>query len=312
MMEDAKVTGTLELERNPFIEAVRVKKRLKLLLFGPSGSGKTQTALRFPRPAVIDMEHGSDLYGDRWHFDVTHTSGADELAAIVDWLAAHPGQCETIVIDPITIYWEALQKKWSDIFLLRRKGAKGYKHEFYEMSPTDWSTLKSEWYELLRVLLAIDCNIVVTAAEKTKYKDNQFMISAGVAPDAEKHIGNSFDVILRLYVDEKSRKHMAEVVKDRDGRLPQEDFELTSDALASLCAGAPPSENPIPPPIPMEKGKAQALKELLVETGGKPETLDRVRAWLAAKWGIRTEEAASVEQIGAACAQLRRLGKEKE
>lgn len=209
---------------SPFQKAQVAKKRLKLFLWGDSGVGKTTQALQFPSPVVIDMESGTDLYGEAFPFDVLKATTADEAMEAVDWLLTNPHEYRTLVIDPVTIYWEALQQKWSDIFLKRNKGSKGYKYEFYDLQPKDWMTLKAEFKTLIRKLVALDMNVIVTAREKTKYKEGSFMVAIGETFDGEKSLPYMFDTIVRMYVDEKGR-HMGACLKDRSNRLPKEPFE---------------------------------------------------------------------------------------
>ena len=38
----------------------KVSKRLKVLLFGEPTTGKTTGAIQFPRPYILDCEHGTD------------------------------------------------------------------------------------------------------------------------------------------------------------------------------------------------------------------------------------------------------------
>ena len=143
------VTGKLETDKpkncerqsretSPFQRAGSRNNRLKLFLWGDSGVGKTTLALQFCNPVVIDLEAGTELYGEAFTFDVLHATTADEVMEAVDWLLKNRHDYRTLVIDPITIYWDALQKKWSDIFLRRNKGSKGYRHEFYDLQPKDW------------------------------------------------------------------------------------------------------------------------------------------------------------------------------
>ena len=49
---------------SPFAPAGAAVKRLKLFLWGDSGVGKTTLALHFPMCVVLDMERGTDHYGD--------------------------------------------------------------------------------------------------------------------------------------------------------------------------------------------------------------------------------------------------------
>ena len=152
----------------PFAKAGSRDKRLKVFVWGDSGAGKTTLALQFLKPVVIDLEGGTDLYGDAFRFDVLRASTADEVMTAVDWLLGHEHEFRTLVIDPITVYWDALQKKWSDVFLRRNKGSKGYKFEFYDLQPRDWMTIKAEFKELIRKLIALDMDVVVTARQKVQ------------------------------------------------------------------------------------------------------------------------------------------------
>lgn len=220
-------------EVSPFQKAKALKKRLKLFLWGDTGVGKSVTSLQFPSPVVIDLEGGTDLYGEDFSFDVLKASTADEVMEAVDWLHTNEHDYRTLVIDPITIYWEALQQKWSDIFLKRNKGSKGYKYEFYDLQPRDWQTLKSEFKTLIRKLLALDMNVIVTAREKTKYKEGSFMVAMGETFDGEKSLPYMFDTIVRMYVDDKGR-YMGHCLKDRSNKLSKEPFECSYAVFEGL------------------------------------------------------------------------------
>lgn len=149
----------------PFRKAESLDKRLKLFLWGDSGVGKTTLALQFPEPAVIDLEGGADLYGASFDFDVLRATTADEAMAAVEWLLTHAHSYRTLVVDPITVYWDALQRKWSDIFLRRNKGTKGHRYEFYDLQPRDWMAVKAEFKDFVRKLIALDMNVIVTARQ---------------------------------------------------------------------------------------------------------------------------------------------------
>jgi hypothetical protein len=212
--------------QSPFKKAATMEKRLKLFLWGHSGAGKTTLSIQFPKPAIIDLEGGADLYGDSFEFDVLKATTPDEAMAAVDWLLTHKHTYKTLVVDPITAFWDSLQKKWSDIFLRRNKGSKGYKYEFYDLQPKDWLTVKAEFKEFIRKLIALDMNVIVTAREKTKYKEGSFMVAMGETFDGEKSLPYMFDTIVRMYVDDKGR-HMGTCLKDRSNKLPKDEFECS-------------------------------------------------------------------------------------
>ena len=78
---DARVpqSRSQRTDGSPFQEAESLEKRLKLFVWGDSGVGKTTLALQFPQPVVIDLEGGTDLYGDSFNFAVKRVSTAGEV-----------------------------------------------------------------------------------------------------------------------------------------------------------------------------------------------------------------------------------------
>jgi hypothetical protein len=260
-------------EQSPFKKAATVGKRLKLFLWGDSGVGKSTLSLQFPKPAVIDLEGGTDLYGDAFGFDVLKANTPDEIMAAVDWLLTNRHPYKTLVIDPVTLYWDALQKKWSDIFLKRNKGSKGHKYEFYDLQPKDWMTVKAEFKEFIRKLIALDMNVIVTAREKTKYKEGSFMVAMGETFDGEKSLPYMFDTIVRMYVDDKGR-HMGTCLKDRSNKLPREEFECSYQVFEQFFGKQ--SLNRVSKPIEYatEEQKTK-IKGYIEQFGLTPEQVER-------------------------------------
>lgn len=262
----------------PFQPGATTRRRLKLLLWGDSGAGKTTLALHFPGCVVIDLEGGTELYGSTFQFDVLKATTADEVMAAVEWLVAHPHEYRTLIIDPITVYWDALQAKWGRIFLLRNKGGKGHHGEFYELQPRDWVTLKAEFKELVRKLIALDMNVIVTARQKAQYADSGFMRVIGETFDGEKSLPYLFDTILHLTRDADGR-FMAANMKDRSNRLPSGEFEVSYDLLEQ-CLGADALDRA---PTPISRATAaqiEALRHFITASGMYPEAVvERLRAY---------------------------------
>ena len=259
--------------QSPFKKATTLGKRLKLFLWGDSGVGKTTLSLQFPKPAVIDLEGGTDLYGDSFEFDVLRANTPDEVMAAVDWLLTSKHPYRTLVIDPVTLYWDALQKKWSDIFLRRNKGSKGYKYEFYDLQPKDWLTVKAEFKEFIRKLIALDMNVIVTAREKTKYKEGSFMVAMGETFDGEKSLPYMFDTIVRMYVDDKGR-HMGTCLKDRSNKLPKGEFECSYETFEQFFGKK--SLNRASKPIEYASDAQKAkIREYIEQFNLTPEQVER-------------------------------------
>jgi len=231
---------------SPFQKAEALTKRLKLLVYGATGTGKTTLALKFPGVAMLDMDAGADLYeGDH---SIMRAADADSAMAAVDWLLTEKHEHRTLAIDPATIYWDALQKKWSDIFLARNKSGKGFKFEFYELQPKDWMTLKAEHKEFFRKVSLLDMNVVATAREKILYSDDGGMKKLGDTFDGEKSLPYLFDVVLRLHRGPKG-EYLATTIKDRTGKLPTgtfpNDFAVFADAFGMDNLSKPANQNPL-------------------------------------------------------------------
>lgn len=278
-------------------------RRLKLLLWGDSGAGKTTLALNHPGVVIIDMEDGTAHYGDIFSFDVLKATTADEVMAAVDWLLAHPHPYRTLVIDPISVYWDALQAKWHQVFLQRNKGGKGHRGDYYELQPRDWVTLKAEFKELVRKLIQLDMNVIVTARQKALYSDAGFMRIVGETFDGEKSLPYLFDTILRLYRDDAGR-FMAENIKDRTNKLPRGKFEVSYD-LIEKCLGAETLTREAMPLHLAAPEQIERIRHFVAASGMKPEKLrERLAAYGANRIEDLTQENAQaiIDKFTAAAA----------
>lgn len=251
---------------SPFEKAEKVDSYLKLFIWGESGAGKTTLALQFPDVVVIDMEKGTAQYGDKFTFAVTNTNKANEADKAVEWLLHNKHPYKTLVVDPITIYWDSLQTKWSEILLASDgKGIKGKgEHQFYDFQPKDWMVIKAEYKEFMRKLLDLDMNVIITAHGKTNYKDGQFMQAAGKTFDTEKKTAYLFDVVLELYIE--SGKRWAFCHKDRTGKLPTEPFEVNYEAMTKYF-GKDTLERPAQPVRLVTSDEALDFQELCTRKG---------------------------------------------
>lgn len=221
---------------SPFVQASSRNKRVKLFLWGPPSCYKTRLSLQFPAPAVIDLEGGTDHYGDEFDFDVMpNCTSVDRIREAVKWLMTNDHEYRTLVIDPITVWWDMLQSQWAEILGEVRGGqAPGSHNTFYELQPGDWKLIKGDNKELMRWLSDIDMNVIVTAHQKTQYKDNSFMVPAGVTFDGEKKLEYFFDTTLQLMRNSEGRV-TAICHKDRSNRIKEKnEFPVTYEALAEM------------------------------------------------------------------------------
>jgi hypothetical protein len=273
----------------PFKPAVPVDlQRLKLLLWGPTGTLKTRTALQFPRPVVIDLERGTERYAGEFEFSTLPPATPSDVLQAIRWLRDNRHDFLTLVVDPITIYWAALQRKWSDIFVARLGGRKMHHNEFVEFGPREWSTVKAEFNEMLRTVLQLDMNVVFVAHDKAQYSSGggDMMTKVGEMPDAEKNLERVFDVIIRCErVTEPApvgqppvHKFFANVIKDRTALLPTR-FPLEYTTIAQ-AAGLPALERRARPRTPPSSDQIHEIDELVTQLAiSNAQISDRLNAY---------------------------------
>jgi len=298
-MSSSSTTGS-----GPFSPTSETTRRIKLLLWGDTGSGKTTLSLQFPAPAVIDLEGGTEHYGGDFAFDVLKATTEKGITAAVDWLGSHDHDYSTLVIDPITLYWDALQAKWSDIFMRRNKGSKGHRLEYYDLQPRDWMTIKADHKEFLRKLIQLDMNVIVTARQKTQYSDQGFMRAVGETFDGEKSLPYVFDTILRLYRDDKGR-FMGENLKDRTNKFPHGHFEVSYQDLERRLGPDALGRKSVPRQLALAEQIA-TLRHLIEASGMKEEMVrQRLSAYNADSLEALTQENAQtiIDKLEAAGGQ---------
>ena len=163
---------------NPFKKIE--KKHLKVLLWGDSGVGKTTLALKFPNPVIIDLEKGAPETAD-----VLQTTSIAEVTKAIQWLRQGNHNYETLIIDPITLYYKKLQQD------MEAKLSEDF-------TPRDWGKLKKFFYQFIAWVLELDMNLVLIAREKIKYAKHGFMIPDGVTYDVEEGLKYWVDVCAQL------------------------------------------------------------------------------------------------------------------
>ena len=94
-----------------FEKASATPKRIKMLIYGDSGTGKTVTSLQFPNPVVIDVEKGTEYYGEHFDFARLTSVDPDEIDKALDELIEDPGDYKTCVIDSISVLCDLVVDK---------------------------------------------------------------------------------------------------------------------------------------------------------------------------------------------------------
>lgn len=179
----------------------KIEKRLKLFMFGPPGSRKTTSAIQFPNAVLIDMERGSDQYHksiEKSGSIVLQTTNPDEVRAEIKTLLTEKHPYRTLIIDPITIFYEATQEKWTRLFEKHTDDKKETVIALQDFGMRYWGRVKSEYKSMLRMLLQLDMNVIVTSHQKDVYGAG--MQKVGVGPDSMKGDNYVFDYVFQLKV----------------------------------------------------------------------------------------------------------------
>ena len=211
--------------------------RLNMLVYGESGVGKTVTALSFPNPAVLDSEHGTDYYGDKFDYDVMHSTTWSDAKASIDALVKDPAGYKTLVIDPFAILYDDLQAEH-----LKKQMVKTGNPN-YTMQFRDWGIVKGALKLFLNNLRTLDMNIIVTAIEKPMYSQEELAKQIGVTFNGPQELKGFFDVRLHLSLDEAGTR-WATVEKDRTNKFPPT-FEFTYQAFTKYLGNEDLEREPV-------------------------------------------------------------------
>lgn len=219
---------------SPFEVAPKVVRRPKIFLWGDTGTKKTRTILEFPNPVVIDCEGGTELYGATAKFERIVTSDFDEADRAILWLLRNKHGFSTVGIDPITVLWESVQRKWRDILMAGRRKNNPNASEDFDFAPLDWQKIKSDLKSFIHKLIMLDATVIVTARQKDARggEGRDFMKKVGETFDGEKSLPYLFDIVVRTFRSEDGQ-FMGECLKDRSNKMPKGSFPLTYDVFAT-------------------------------------------------------------------------------
>jgi hypothetical protein len=203
--------------KNPFIKASSKKKYLKIGLYGDPGVGKTFFALGFPSPAVIDLEGGTDFYGDRFQFHVLDTKSYAEVLNAVNFLEQGDHDYNTLIIDPITVIWSALQEGRLE-FKVQDPDKAISGEEKSGFTYVDWMQIKRFYSLLMTKLVNLPMHVILIGRLKDEYKvRGGEIIKVGVKMEAEKSTPYAPDICFRLEMEDGKRVAIFE--KDRTGHF---------------------------------------------------------------------------------------------
>lgn len=188
------------------------EKRLKMFVFGEAGVGKTIAALQFPNAYIIDTEKGTDFYSkiilDK-DSAVFQSTNADDIRDQLKSLLTEKHPYKTLIIDPITQVYNAVQEKWTRVFEKYADSEKA--KEVGDFGMRYWGKVKGEFKSLQRLMMQLDMNVIITAHQKDVYGSGFSKI--GVTFDSMKGDDYLFDLVFRI--GKKGGERMAETIKER-------------------------------------------------------------------------------------------------
>jgi hypothetical protein len=236
-----------------FKQARQTQKKLKVFAWGREGTGKTVFALGWPGLAVIDTEHGTDMYAGRVaDFDVVHTTSIREVLRAIDEVGKSD-QYQTLVIDSITNLYEQLKAE-------KMKVEDGKANN--KISVPDWNAINVIMRDLYRRLTNLtNVHVIVIAAETDKMESDGSggFKTTGVKADIDKAAGRMFDFSIRFL-----GKGKAEMIKSRGfDKYPQGaavsniSFKTFEEFIGIMSEGELPSSDEQPEPEPEVKSTAK-------------------------------------------------------
>ena len=164
-----------------------IEKRLKAMFFGPAGVGKTTAAIQFPKPYLIDTEHGAE--NDQYAKALANVGGVifqtadfDEMLNEVTSLLSEKHKYQTLIIDPITVVYNDLLLKAE-----RKVGTEFGRH---------YGEADKRMKHLVNLLMRLDMNVIITAHAKAVYGDGMKIM--GQTFDGYKKLDYLFDLVFEL------------------------------------------------------------------------------------------------------------------
>lgn len=201
---------------SPFRKPEVIKPRIKAVLRGPMGSGKTYMGLKSPgRIAVIDTEGAAQWYVGRpgfEEFDILEATSLADVINAVDYLAAHPGEYETLFIDSMSVIYTRLQDS-ATAARTAQALARGIDPMDVDIEGRDWNKISRLSKSLGAKLINLPMHVIVVSREKEKKNRAGDVID--YLPDAAKGMESDFALVVRMQM--KGPRRVATIIKDWTG-----------------------------------------------------------------------------------------------
>lgn len=191
---------------------------IKAMVWGAPGAGKSRLALSFPTPMVADLEKSTSLYAGQFRFMRAEPTDKVKAVTLVDTLvkqikAGMYPEVETFIIDPITVYLDAL--KDGLMTRLKKEGldmatARGL------AASQGYAKINQAIENRLREMLELPVNIVWVARERNLWGEtDKGMAPIGKTFDAKDEVEYLADVVINL-----QKGGVGHVKKSRLAELP--------------------------------------------------------------------------------------------
>ncbi len=206
--------------------ASQVKRRFKLCIYGGPSTGKTILALTFPKIAYVDLEGGVGWYIGRkiipeqnTEFLLHQTELAYEVIKVIDEVEEcvkdSPGEIESLALDPVSIFWEALQ----DGFLRRLQA----NNRNAEIKFNHWKQIKAPYKRAITKLINLPVHLILIGRESPKYRmEKGQLIEDGTTIQTEKDTPYIADIFVRMVKQtdaDGNIRFMSEIEKDRTNMM---------------------------------------------------------------------------------------------
>ena len=250
------------------------EKRLKMFVYGPAGVGKTVAALQFPNAYIIDTEKGTDFYSgiiNRSHSAVSQTLNPDDIKDELKSLLTEKHNYKTLIIDPVTQVYNAIQEKWTRIFEANAKSEK--EAQIGDFGMRYWGKVKGEFKAIQRILLQLDMNVIVTSHQKDVYGGGFSKI--GVTFDSMKGDDYFFDLVFRLVKEGEKRNALTEKERAEPGlqKFPLE-FEWSYENFCKFY-GREILEKDAAPVLMATEEQVERIKQLVTTVRLDEETINK-------------------------------------
>lgn len=251
------------------IQPELVEKRLKTLMYGVAGVGKTMASISFPRPYLIDTEKGFEhqQYIDKIKENggaIFHTTDFDELLTEVRSLTTEKHEYKTLIIDPLTVIYHNLVDKCATE-RVTPKDPDGTAFGAHHIAAN------RKMNKLIRLLIMLDMNVIVTSHSKTLYGQNMTVI--GETYDCFKKLDYLFDLVFEIQKKGKIRE--AVIKKTRVSSFPETDrFPFSYDEIANRY-GRDILEKDSEARLLTTSEQIKTVQEYIKIFHIKPETIDK-------------------------------------